>query len=37
MGFTWDLDAHLFLKRTLVLDAGIATPEGAIDALAALL
>jgi alkylation response protein AidB-like acyl-CoA dehydrogenase len=37
MGFTWDLDAHLFLKRTLVLDVGIATPDGAIDALAALL
>ena len=37
MGFTWDLDAHLFLKRTLVLDAGIATPDDAIDALSALL
>jgi alkylation response protein AidB-like acyl-CoA dehydrogenase len=37
MGFTWDLDAHLLLKRTLVLDAGIATPDEAIDALSALL
>ena len=37
MGFTWDLDAHLFLKRALVLDAAIGTPDDAIDALSALL
>jgi alkylation response protein AidB-like acyl-CoA dehydrogenase len=37
MGFTWDLDAHLYLKRAMVLDAGVGDPDGAIDALAALL
>ena len=35
IGFTWELDAHLFLKRALVLDVGLATPEAAFDALAA--
>ena len=35
IGFTWELDAHLFLKRALVLDVGLATPEAAYDALAA--
>ena len=35
IGFTWELDAHLFLKRALVLDVGIGTPEAASDALAA--
>lgn len=35
MGFTWELDAHLYLKRALVLDVGIATPDDASEALAA--
>jgi alkylation response protein AidB-like acyl-CoA dehydrogenase len=35
IGFTWELDAHLFLKRALVLDVGLATPEAASDALGA--
>ena len=35
IGFSWELDAHLFLKRALVLDVGLATPEAAFDALAA--
>ena len=35
IGFTWELDAHLFLKRALVLDVGLVTPEAASDALAA--
>jgi len=35
IGFTWELDAHLFLKRALVLDVGVGTPESAYDALAA--
>jgi alkylation response protein AidB-like acyl-CoA dehydrogenase len=37
MGFTWELDAHLFLKRAMVLDVGIGTPEAAVDSLAAVL
>lgn len=37
MGFTWELDAHLFLKRSLVLDVGIGSPEDAADSLAAAL
>ncbi len=37
MGFTWELDAHLFLKRALVLDVGISTPEAAAESLAATL
>jgi alkylation response protein AidB-like acyl-CoA dehydrogenase len=37
IGFTWELDAHLFLKRALVLDVGLVTPEAASDALAATL
>ncbi|MFS8584517.1 MAG: acyl-CoA dehydrogenase family protein [Acidimicrobiia bacterium] len=37
MGFTWELDAHLYLKRALVLDAGVGSPEDAKDALAAAL
>ena len=37
IGFTWELDAHLFLKRALVLDVGIGTPEAAADRLAAAL
>jgi alkylation response protein AidB-like acyl-CoA dehydrogenase len=35
IGFTWELDAHLFLKRALVLDVGLGTAEAASDALAA--
>ena len=35
MGYTWELDAHLFLKRALVLDVGLGTPDAAVDALAA--
>ena len=37
IGFTWELDAHLFLKRALVLDVGIGTPDAAADRLAAAL
>lgn len=37
MGFTWELDAHLFLKRALVLDVGIGSPETAAESLAATL
>lgn len=37
MGFTWELDAHLFLKRTLVLDTQFGGVEGAFDAMAATL
>ncbi len=35
MGFTWELDAHLFLKRALVLDVGIGSPDLAIESLSA--
>lgn len=34
MGFTWELDAHLLLKRALVLDVGIGTPDEAAGSLA---
>jgi alkylation response protein AidB-like acyl-CoA dehydrogenase len=37
MGFTWEHDAHLLLKRALVLDAGLGTPEAAVESLAAAL
>jgi alkylation response protein AidB-like acyl-CoA dehydrogenase len=37
MGFTWELDAHLYLKRALVLDVGIGSPDEAIESLAAAL
>jgi alkylation response protein AidB-like acyl-CoA dehydrogenase len=37
MGFTWELDAHLLLKRALVLDAGVGGPEAAAESLAAAL
>jgi alkylation response protein AidB-like acyl-CoA dehydrogenase len=37
MGFTWELDAHLLLKRALVLDVGVGSPDAAIDSLAAAL
>lgn len=29
MGYTWELDAHLYLKRALVLDTHFATPRSA--------
>jgi alkylation response protein AidB-like acyl-CoA dehydrogenase len=34
MGYTWELDAHLLLKRVLVLDQTPSTVEEAIEALA---
>lgn len=37
MGFTWELDAHLYLKRALVLDAGVGSPAEAAAELAAAL
>jgi alkylation response protein AidB-like acyl-CoA dehydrogenase len=37
MGFTWEHDAHLYLKRALVLDAGIGSPDEAVESLAAAL
>jgi alkylation response protein AidB-like acyl-CoA dehydrogenase len=37
MGFTWVLDAHLFLKRALVLDVGVGSPDESLEALAAAL
>ncbi len=37
MGFTWDLDAHLLLKRALVLDVGVGSAGASLDALAAAL
>ena len=37
MGYTWELDAHLFLKRVLVLDQAPGTPADAVDAVAATL
>jgi alkylation response protein AidB-like acyl-CoA dehydrogenase len=35
IGFTWELDAHLFLKRALVLDVGVGSAEEAVEAFAA--
>jgi len=37
IGYTWELDAHLFLKRVLVLDQTPMTPEAAREAIAATL
>jgi alkylation response protein AidB-like acyl-CoA dehydrogenase len=37
MGYTWELDAHLLLKRALVLDVAVTPTERSIDALAAAL
>ena len=37
MGYTWELDAHLFLKRALVLDTAFGSADAAIDVLAATL
>jgi alkylation response protein AidB-like acyl-CoA dehydrogenase len=35
IGFTWEVDAHLFLKRALVLDVGVGSAEEAIESFAA--
>ncbi|MCU0310807.1 MAG: acyl-CoA/acyl-ACP dehydrogenase [Acidimicrobiales bacterium] len=37
MGFTWEVDAHLFLKRAWVLETQFDTPDGAADAVAGML
>ncbi len=37
MGYTWELDAHLLLKRVLVLDQAPGTVEGAVEERAACL
>jgi alkylation response protein AidB-like acyl-CoA dehydrogenase len=37
MGYTWELDAHLLLKRVLVLDQGPGTLAAAVGAVAATL
>jgi alkylation response protein AidB-like acyl-CoA dehydrogenase len=37
IGFTWELDAHLFLKRALVLDVGVGSSDAAVESLAATL
>ncbi|HEV7759619.1 MAG TPA: acyl-CoA dehydrogenase family protein [Acidimicrobiales bacterium] len=37
MGYTWELDAHLLLKRALVLDVAVPPTERSLDALAAAL
>jgi alkylation response protein AidB-like acyl-CoA dehydrogenase len=37
IGFTWELDAHLFLKRSLALDATFGTVHASADAVAATL
>ena len=34
IGFTWELDAHLFLKRSLALDATFGTVHSSYDAVA---
>ena len=37
MGFTWEVDVHLYLKRAWVLDTVFGTAEMHADAVAALL
>lgn len=37
IGYTWELDAHLFLKRSFVLDTMFGTVEASVDAMAATL
>jgi alkylation response protein AidB-like acyl-CoA dehydrogenase len=37
MGYTWELPAHLLLKRVLVLDQTPTSAEGAVDQLVAAL
>ena len=34
MGYTWELDAHLLLKRSLVLDTQFGGPDAALEAMA---
>lgn len=34
MGFTWEIDAHLFVKRSWVLAATLGSPESALDTIA---
>lgn len=35
MGFTWEVDAHLYLKRAWITNAAFGTPDAYADALAA--
>lgn len=37
MGFTWELDAHLFLKRSLVLDTLVGNVDASVDQMATVL
>jgi alkylation response protein AidB-like acyl-CoA dehydrogenase len=37
MGFTWEVDAHLYLKRAMVLQAAFDTPERASELISATL
>jgi alkylation response protein AidB-like acyl-CoA dehydrogenase len=37
MGFTWEVDAHLYLKRAWVLEAALGSPDEAAEAIAATL
>jgi hypothetical protein len=37
MGFTWDLDAHLYLKRALALDTTFGSVDASLTTLAAAL
>ena len=37
MGFTWEVDAHLYLKRAIVLQAAFGSPERSADLVAATL
>ena len=37
MGFTWEVDVHLYLKRAWVLDTAFGTADAHADAVAALL
>jgi alkylation response protein AidB-like acyl-CoA dehydrogenase len=37
MGFTWELDAHLYLKRALALDTSFGSVDAAVTAMAAAL
>jgi alkylation response protein AidB-like acyl-CoA dehydrogenase len=37
MGFTWEVDAHLYLKRAWVLDTAFGTPDAHSELLASLL
>jgi alkylation response protein AidB-like acyl-CoA dehydrogenase len=34
MGFTWEVDVHLYLKRAWVLNTAFGTPTAHADALA---